>query len=288
MPSLKALILHPDASVRSEIRKYLSGSKIVRVLGETISADEALELHKAVGYGIIFLSLEFKEGISGIELAQALGASKHKPGLIFIAEDETKAYLAFELGAIDYLIWPPNEERINKSIERISRFKSHFREIPEPSDWKEPGSGVETGEETLQLSLGEDEQDKFLSALKSAWDFSQTRQPEIEKLPVNQDGRMILIPYTQIIFVEAYEDYSYVHTANQKFLTSHRLKYLEERLGPHRFFRVHRKYLVNLEMVTEIASLPGSNFMLRTAGRTRIELPISRRRIGKLKQILGM
>ncbi|WP_027720493.1 LytR/AlgR family response regulator transcription factor [Maridesulfovibrio zosterae] len=288
MPSLKALILHPDASVRSEIRKYLSGSKIVRVLGETISADEALELHKAVGYGIIFLSLEFNEGISGIELAQALGASKHKPGLIFIAEDETKAYLAFELGAIDYLIWPPNKERINKSIERISRFKSHFREIPEPSDWKEPGSGVETGEETLQLSLGEDEQDKFLSALKSAWDFSQTRQPEIEKLPVNQDGRMILIPYTQIIFVEAYEDYSYVHTANQKFLTSHRLKYLEERLGPHRFFRVHRKYLVNLEMVTEIASLPGSNFMLRTAGRTRIELPISRRRIGKLKQILGM
>ncbi len=288
MPSLKTLILHPDAEVRSAIRKSLCGSKIVRVLGETVNADEALELHKAVGYGIIFLGLDFPEGSSGIELAQSLGASKHKPGLIFIAEDETKAYLAFELGAVDYLIWPPDEERMAKTIERISRFKSHFREVPEPSDWKESGTGVETGEETLQLSLGEDEQDRFLSALKNAWDFSQTRQPEIEKLPVNQDGRMILIPYTQIIFVEAYEDYSYVHTANQKFLTSHRLKHLEERLGPHRFFRVHRKYLVNLEMVTEIASLPGSNFMLRTAGRTRIELPISRRRIGKLKQILGM
>lgn len=277
-----------DAEVRSTIRKSLSGEKIVRVLGETVNADEALELHKAVGYGIIFLGLEYEEGISGIELAQALGSSKHKPGLIFIAEDETKAYLAFELGAVDYLIWPPDEDRMAKTIERILRFKSHFREVPEPSDWKDSGSGVEIGEETLQLSLGEDEQDRFLSALKNAWDFSQTRQPEIEKLPVNQDGRMILIPYTQIIFVEAYEDYSYVHTANQKFLTSHRLKNLEERLEPHSFFRVHRKYLVNLEMVTEIASLPGSNFMLRTAGRTRIELPISRRRIGKLKQILGM
>lgn len=288
MPSLKTLILHPDAEVRSAIRKYLSGSKIMRVLGETVNADEALELHKAVGYGIIFLGLDYCEGSSGIELAQALGASKHKPGLVFIAEDESNAYHAFELGAVDYLIWPPDEDRVAKTIERILRFKSHFREVPEPSDWKESGSGVETGEETLQLSLGEDEQDRFLSALKHAWDFSQTRQPEIEKLPVNQDGRMILIPYTQIIFVEAYEDYSYVHTANQKFLTSHRLKNLEERLEPHRFFRVHRKYLVNLEMVTEIASLPGSNFMLRTAGRTRIELPISRRRIGKLKQILGM
>ncbi len=90
----------------------------------------------------------------------------------------------------------------------------------------------------------------FFPHLKNAWDFSQTRQPEIEKLPVNQDGRMMLIPYTQIIFVEAYEDYSYVHTANQKFLTSHRLKNLEERLGPHRFSGASQ-VSGNLEMVTE-------------------------------------
>jgi DNA-binding LytR/AlgR family response regulator len=51
---------------------------------------------------------------------------------------------------------------------------------------------------------------------------------------------------------------------------------------------VHRKYLVNLDMVTEIASMPGSNFMLRTAGRTRIELPISRRRIAELKKVIGL
>ncbi|WP_320171514.1 LytTR family DNA-binding domain-containing protein [Maridesulfovibrio sp.] len=288
MTSLKTLILHPDSGVRTSIREALRGSKLVRVLGETVCAEEALELHRAVGYGIIFLVMNPDDSSEGADLAQSLGASKHKPGLIFIADDETKAYLAFELGAIDYLIWPPDENRMNKTLERIARFKSHFREVPHPSDWEESGSGVETGEETLQLSLEDDEQDRFLSALKNAWDYSQTRQPEIEKLPVNQDGSMILIPYTQIIFVEAYEDYSYVHTSTQKFLTSHRLKNLEERLEPHRFFRVHRKYLVNLEMVTEIASLPGSNFMLRTAGRTRIELPISRRRIGKLKQILGM
>jgi DNA-binding LytR/AlgR family response regulator len=34
--------------------------------------------------------------------------------------------------------------------------------------------------------------------------------------------------------------------------------------------------------------MPGSNFMLRTAGRTRIELPISRRRIAELKKIIGL
>lgn len=288
MPSLKALILHRDSEVRTELRKHLEPFDVVRILGEATDAEEGLDLHKAVGYGIIFLGLDFSGKMSGIDLAQKLGGMRNKPGLVFLADDESQAYQAFEFGAVDYLIWPPEKDRLAKTAQRISRFKSHYREVPEPQDWKDSDSGVETGEETLQLSLEEDEQDRFLTALKSAWDFSRTRQPEIEKLPVNQDGKMILIPYTQIIFVEAYEDYSYVHTANQKFLTSHRLKNLEERLTPHRFFRVHRKYLVNLEMVTEIASLPGSNFMLRTAGRTRIELPIGRRRIAKLKQILGM
>lgn len=288
MPSLKTLILHPDAEVRTELRSQLEKLDVVRILGEAVDAEEGLDLHKLVGYGIIFLGLDFSGKMSGIDLAQALGGMRNKPGLVFLAEDESQAYQAFELGAVDYLIWPTCKERLAKTAQRILHFKSHYREVPEPEDWKDSDSGVETGEETLQLSLEDDEQDRFLSALKSAWDFSRTRQPEIEKLPVNQDGKMILIPYTQIIFVEAYEDYSYVHTANQKFLTSHRLKNLEERLTPFRFFRVHRKYLVNLEMVTEIASLPGSNFMLRTAGRTRIELPIGRRRIAKLKQILGM
>jgi DNA-binding LytR/AlgR family response regulator len=149
------------------------------------------------------------------------------------------------------------------------------------------GGDADGDQRTVSLPLEDDEQDHFLSALKQAWDTNRTRPPEIEKLAVSQDGRMYLVPYNQIVFVEAYEDYSYVHTATQKYLTSYRVKNLEERLAPHRFFRVHRKYLVNLDMVTEIASLPGSNFMLRTAGRTRIELPISRRRIASLKQVLG-
>jgi DNA-binding LytR/AlgR family response regulator len=141
----------------------------------------------------------------------------------------------------------------------------------------------------VQLPLGEEEEDRFMKALSQAWEYGTTPRPvEIEKLPITLDGRTVLIPYTQIIFVEAYEDYSYVHTAGQKFLTSYRLKVLEDRLRQYRVFRVHRKYLVNLEMVTEIASLPGSNFMLRTQGKTRIELPISRRRITELKRILGL
>jgi DNA-binding LytR/AlgR family response regulator len=284
---LKALLLHPDPEVRKVLRRKLSQAAFIQVLGEAVSAFEALELLEAVPYGAFFLGVELEGEVSGIELAQMLSGRKARPALVFIADSEAKAYAAFELGATDYLLWPPAEGRLDSTLARLKEFKARFREIPEPSDWKGSPSGEETLDETVRLNLEDEEQDTFLNALKSAWDQNKTRSPEIEKLAVSLDGKTMLIPYNQIIFVEAFEDYSYVHTAGQKFLTSYRLKNLEERLMPHRFFRVHRKYLVNLEMVTEIASLPGSNFMLRTAGRTRIELPIGRRRIAKLKQLLG-
>ncbi|SNS21569.1 two component transcriptional regulator, LytTR family [Humidesulfovibrio mexicanus] len=304
MAKLKTLLLHPDPIVRRDLRRALSGAGFLSVLGEAVTAFEAMELIEAIPYGALFVGLDLPGGVSGLELAQMLSGRKNKPALVFLAGSEVHAYAAIEQGATDYLIWPAPEERVQKTLAKLSEFKARFREVPMPATWSEaapPAPGFDSGPggpdgyggwaegegRTVSLPLEDDEQEHFLSALKQAWDTNQTRTPEIEKLAVSQDGRMFLVPYGQIVFVEAYEDYSYVHTAQQKYLTSYRVKYLEERLAPHRFFRVHRKYLVNLDMVTEIASLPGSNFMLRTAGRTRIELPISRRRIASLKQVLG-
>lgn len=288
MAGLKTLIVHPDPQVRHALRALVAQADFLKVLGEAVSAEEVLELLEHVPYGVFFLGLDLSGGISGIELAQMLTGRKVKPALVFLAEDEAQAFRAFELGATDYLLWPCDAARLERTFDRLRQFKSHFK-LMEPAQQLPAQGGYDDEERTLQLDLDEEQEDHFVNALAQAWDYSQrARGPEIEKLAITLEGKAILVPYDEIIFVEAYEDYSYVHTATQKFLTSYRLKTLEERLRSHRFFRVHRKYLVNLEMVTEIASLPGSNFMLRTAGRTRIELPISRRRIGELKEILGL
>jgi DNA-binding LytR/AlgR family response regulator len=288
MAKLNTLLLHPDPEVRYQLRERLQDCASLRVLGEAVDADEALTLLDALPYGAVFTGLQLEGGMSGFEFAQALAGRKNKPALVFIACREDKAFNAFELGAADYLIWPAKEERLAQTLERLEQFKARFNEIPYPGEIPAFKGAVDE-EQTLQIPMEEDEEERFLSALQQAWrETSKSRQVEIEKLPITLEGRTLLIPYNRIIFIEAYEDYSYVHTASDKYLTSYRLKNLEDRLKPYRFFRVHRKYLVNLDMVTEIASLPGSNFMLRTQGKTRIELPISRRRIAELKEILGL
>jgi len=287
MHDSRILIIHPDPRIRHELRQHLRGIEGVKILGEAVSAFEAVELLDHVRYHAFFLGVDLPDGVNGFELAQILGKRKHRPALVFIATDESQAFKAFELGALDYLLWPCATDRIKRTLTRLKQYSSEVR-LAEPSGGRLPSLPGDDGEETLQLSLGEEEEDSFIKALKHAWDYNQARPVEIEKLPISLEGKVILVPYSQIVFVEAYEDYSFVHTNQDKYLTSFRLKYLEDRLRTHRFFRVHRKYLVNLELVTEIASLPGSNFMLRTAGKKRIELPVSRRRIAELKQILGL
>lgn len=298
MAHLTTLLVHPDATVRAQLRSQLDPVPFVQVLGEATSAPEALRLLDAIPYGIFFLGIGLNGPMDGLDLARLLMGRTQRPALVFLADDEQHAFTAFELEATDYLIFPCPPERFARTVERLRQFRTHFNLAPEPgSRWREPHEPLQIAhdgdydelEETVQLPLADDEQDTFLNALKQAWDHSSRYRPmELERLAITQDGKTMLLPYSEIIFVEAYEDYSYVHTATQKYLTSYRLKVLESRLRAHRFFRVHRKYLVNLDMVTEIASLPGSNFMLRTAGRTRIELPISRRRLAELKQVLGL
>ena len=287
MSSLKALIVHPDREVTLKLREFFAGEKRIKILGEAVSSNEALELLESISYDVFFLGIDLPNGVSGMELTQILSQRKIRPQTVLIALDQQHAYKAFELGVTDYLIWPFEASRLENTVERLLRY-ADAAHIVEKAGYESQSFDRSREEGTVHLPMADADEDSFLNALRQAWDVSPRKQLEIEKLPINQEGRLLLVPYNQIVFVEAYEDYSFVHTFKEKYLTSYRLKSLEERLNKHGFFRVHRKYLVNLEMVTEIASMPGSNFMLRTAGRTKIELPISRRRINDLKQILGL
>jgi len=287
MSVLKALIVHPDREVTLKLREFFAGEKRIKILGEAVSSNEALELLESISYDVFFLGIDLPNGVSGMELTQMLAQRKSRPHIVLIAPDQGHAYKAFELGVADYLIWPFEKGRLENTVERLLRY-ADMPHIVGKEGYNSQGLDRSRDDGTVHLPMADADEDSFLNALRQAWDVSPKKQLEIEKLPINQEGRLLLVPYNQIVFVEAYEDYSFVHTFKEKFLTSYRLKSLEERLNKHGFFRVHRKYLVNLEMVTEIASMPGSNFMLRTAGRTKIELPISRRRINDLKQILGL
>jgi two-component system, LytTR family, response regulator LytT len=61
--------------------------------------------------------------------------------------------------------------------------------------------------------------------------------------------RIIKVHYSEIIWVEAYDNYSFIVTNDQKYLVSSTLKDMEHKLPSQNFVRIHRSYIANLDKI---------------------------------------
>ena len=116
---------------------------------------------------------------------------------------------------------------------------------------------------------------------------SQGRPTANERIPVEKGGKKLLIPASKIHFIMAKDDYSYLHTDTDRYLSTVSLAQLEAKLEPMGFFRVHRRYLVNLSCVSEVDPVQGGTLLLTLTGEEE-KIPVSRRRVASLKKALGL
>jgi len=116
---------------------------------------------------------------------------------------------------------------------------------------------------------------------------STSKSAQKERIPVEKGGKKLLIPADKIHFIMAKDDYSYLHTDTDRYLSTVSLAQLEAKLEPYGFFRVHRRYLVNLACVSEVDPVSGGTLMLSLNGEDE-QIPVSRRRVASLKKALGL
>ena len=105
----------------------------------------------------------------------------------------------------------------------------------------------------------------------------------IERIPVEKGGRKVLIPVDDIRFIMAKDDYSCIYTVDDRFLSTTSLAQFEAKLCDFGFFRVHRRYIVNLACVTDVETVPSGAIQLGITGVDE-RVPVSRRRVVPLKK----
>ena len=115
----------------------------------------------------------------------------------------------------------------------------------------------------------------------------QGHAPSGERIPVEKGGKKLLVPTDKIHFIMAKDDYSYLHTDTDRYLSTVSLAQLEAKLEPLGFFRVHRRYLVNLSCIREVDPVSGGTLLLTLQGEEE-QIPVSRRRVASLKKALGL
>ena len=109
----------------------------------------------------------------------------------------------------------------------------------------------------------------------------------IERIPVEKGGRKVLIPVDDIRFIMAKDDYSCIYTVDDRFLSTTSLAQFEAKLCDFGFFRVHRRYIVNLACVTDVETVPSGAIQLGITGVDE-RVPVSRRRVVPLKKALSL
>ncbi|MFV2004264.1 MAG: LytR/AlgR family response regulator transcription factor [Gammaproteobacteria bacterium] len=184
---MNVLIVDDEHLARQRLRKMLSATSEHQIIGEAETGEDALRKTQASNPDVVLMDIRMP-GMDGIEAASYINRMDKPPAIIFTTAFSDHALNAFETHAIDYLLKPIKQSRLEAALDAAKRVNK------------------------AQLSqLRNDESDG-------------TRQ----KICVKSRGSLELIPLEEIIYFKADQKYVTLRTADQEYLIEESLKNLED------------------------------------------------------------
>ncbi|NUN68436.1 MAG: response regulator transcription factor [Bacteroidetes bacterium] len=236
---MNVIIVEDELHARNALRRTLERHADMKVTAECSDGASALTAITALRPDVVFLDIRIPDP-DGFALLRALPAGT-MPLVVFVTAFSDHAVQAFDVNAVDYIVKPFEESRVDRSLDRIRSLRA---------------SGSIT-----------EEVKKLAAVLK---EMEPERKPQM--LTVKNRGTQTLIPLHEIESLEAEGDYVRI-TARDVHLVHLTLQQAQEQLPPS-FVRIHRSVIVNSAMIKELRSrLRGDYLILLHSGRT---LPMSR------------
>jgi two-component system, LytTR family, response regulator len=93
--------------------------------------------------------------------------------------------------------------------------------------------------------------DRAVKIVRGTRQFNEGRAP-LTRLIVREPGRILFLDAGDVDWIEAAENYVYLHAGAKKHLVRGTIKSFAQRLDPARFARIHRSVIVNLARVKEL------------------------------------
>jgi two-component system, LytTR family, response regulator len=254
---IRTLIVDDEPLARRGLALRLARHPDIDIVAEAGNGREAFFAVSEHLPSLMFLDVQMP-GIDGFELLRAIPAPQ-LPLTIFVTAYDQYAMRAFEASAIDYLLKPIDDTRLDESVERARRglvsrdADAHCARLLHLL-------GSVSGRPDLTLEQALDETDGT--------------QPVDDRLSIKDSGRILRVPLNDILWIDAAGDYMCVHTPAETHVLRATMRELEGRLDPRRFQRIHRSTIVNVARVKELRShLNGEYFLILDSGQ---QLKLSR------------
>ncbi|MDA3952006.1 MAG: LytTR family DNA-binding domain-containing protein [Bacteroidales bacterium] len=92
----------------------------------------------------------------------------------------------------------------------------------------------------------------YKAVLKSKTIHEAKSKKEIDEIFIKKNSALVQLKYTDILWVEALENYVIVNSYDEKFTIHFTMKSIESQLPVNQFKRVHRSYIVNVKKINRI------------------------------------
>jgi two-component system, LytTR family, response regulator len=263
--ALRAVVVDDEQLARDELGYLLGQVGDVEIIGQAGNGVEALTAIERLRPDVVFLDVQMP-GLTGFEVAKRLLDARASVQIVFVTAFDQHAIEAFEVNAVDYLLKPVEQPRLERAVDRARRRISVDR--------------VLDGDRSSAVNQAQLERIVQLVA---------ERHNRREQLAIKVGERFLLVHADDVIYASLRDDGIAVVTEHHAGTSSYRtLDELQDRLDSTVFWRVHRSHLVNINKIKEIVPWFSRNYILRMKDAKSTEIPVSRTQTKRLREYLKL
>ena len=202
---------------------------------------------------LIFLDIQLSDGLS-FEIFDAIEITS---AIIFTTAYDEYALQAFKLNSIDYLLKPIDDEALEKAV---FKFKTRL---------------------PVRQSVTLD----FNEIKKLLVNPIEREYKKRFSVKVGQHLKLVNIDEIECFYSE--NKGTYLHTIQgRNYLLDTTLDALEQELAPEQFFRINRKFYVNIHAIKDMVSYTNSRLQIKLSTYNEQEVVVARERVKDFKKWL--
>ena len=240
-----------------------AGEKLVKAIRQTCHPVEIVAMLDSVSAAVhwlqkndlpdlIFMDIALGDGLS-FRIFDSVSITS--PVIFCTAYDEYWQE-AFEHNSIDYLLKPVKQEKLEAALQKYEKLQKHFTTSYQPLlQWH-------------TAAAGSTHRKRFL--VRKGADYMSVKTEDIA------------------YFYATHKLVCMVTNQQQKYILDQSLADIEKQLDPALFYRVNRKYLVQMNAIKKIKSFPKSKLLLELEPATSNDkIIISQENVSAFKEWMG-